>query len=194
MKNRRKKLIISAGLQFRYVGAVLFAMLFVSLLEGWIVYRSIWNELLTESRYSDWSPFLISVMKRADLAIIIGVGFSFILITFLSVLMSHKIAGPVYRLKQYLVEMAKGDLSFEMRLRSGDELADLAEEFNKMVRGLREIINTDRQKIGLIKKKIEEMLITLNQEPVSAQNQRLIIVNLRSLIIELKEVTSLIKI
>ncbi|MDD5259775.1 MAG: methyl-accepting chemotaxis protein [bacterium] len=194
VKNRRRRLIISSGLQFRYVGGVLFAMLFVSMVVGYFIYQNIWNVLLNESRYNDWSPFLNAVKDQTDRQIFFGVAISIVLMMIVSVYMSHKIAGPLYRLKKCFLDVAKGDLSFEMRLRKGDELMDLVDDFNGMLRNLKGMVDGDRQKVKDIQKKIEETLITINKPNISPQEKQQMEETLKTLILKLKEVGSQYKI
>jgi len=194
VKNRRRKLIISSGLQLRYVGGVLFAMLFVSLVVGYFIYQNIWNVLLNESRYNDWSPFLNAVKDQTDRQIFFGVAISIVLMMIVSVYMSHKIAGPLYRLKKCFRDVAKGDLSFEMRLRKGDELMDLVDDFNGMLRNLKGMVDTDRQKVRDIQKKIEETLVTINKPNIAPQEKQQMEETLKTLILKLKEVGSQYKI
>ena len=42
-------------------------------------------------------------------------------------------AGPVYRFEQTCKAIAKGDFSQRVRLRKGDQLTELQDEFNKMM-------------------------------------------------------------
>ncbi len=188
IKNRRKRLIISSGLQFRYVGGVLFAMLFVSLVVGYFIYQNIWNVLLNESRYNDWSPFLNAVKGQTDRQIFFGVAISIVLMMVVSIYMSHKIAGPLYRLKKCFLDVAKGDLSFEMRLRKGDELTDLVDDFNGMLKSLKGMVETDRQKARDIRQKAEETLITINQPNITPAEKQQMKETLKTLILKLKEV------
>src|SRR5262245_46973304 len=41
-----------------------------------------------------------------------------------SLVVSHRIAGPLYRLEKCVEQLALGDLSFQVHLREGDELQD----------------------------------------------------------------------
>lgn len=51
---------------------------------------------------------------------------------------SHKIAGPLYRLGRSVEGVGAGDLSFSVKLREHDELLDFAATLNGAVEGLRE--------------------------------------------------------
>lgn len=52
------------------------------------------------------------------------------------VVLSHRIAGPVYRLQKSLHEIRHGNLTYQIRLRRKDELGDLAFELNRMAQFL----------------------------------------------------------
>ena len=54
----------------------------------------------------------------------------------ISVLFSHRIAGPLYRLEKNLDAIASGDLTVSTRFRGMDQLSSLADEMNAMVRSL----------------------------------------------------------
>lgn len=53
-------------------------------------------------------------------------------------LLSHKIAGPLYRLEKTAEAVEGGALNFHVRLRAGDELQDVALAMEGMVQGLRD--------------------------------------------------------
>ena len=55
---------------------------------------------------------------------------------------SHKIAGPLFRFKQVVKELASGNFTNQVRLRKGDQLQDFADEFNEMLAAVRERIRT----------------------------------------------------
>jgi nitrogen fixation/metabolism regulation signal transduction histidine kinase len=66
----------------------------------------------------------------ALLLLVVGVGLIGIVVT-------HKIAGPVFKMKRHLREVADGRLIVPSALRKGDELVDFFETFDRMVKSLR---------------------------------------------------------
>ncbi len=58
----------------------------------------------------------------------------------LSLIASHRIAGPVYVLERSLMRLADGDLTQQVKLRKGDNFHETAEIFNLTVADLRERI------------------------------------------------------
>ena len=61
-----------------------------------------------------------------------------VLIGFMGIVVTHKVAGPVYKMKRHLREVANGRLQVPNRLRRGDELVDFFVAFEGMVLSLRE--------------------------------------------------------
>jgi len=51
---------------------------------------------------------------------------------------SHKIAGPMFRLEKELKAIGEGDLTKDIRLREKDQITDMAATLNKMVSSLHE--------------------------------------------------------
>ncbi len=62
--------------------------------------------------------------------LVLGVGFAGIVVT-------HKVAGPIFKMKRQIREVGEGKLKIPSKLRKGDELVDFFEAFEAMVRSLR---------------------------------------------------------
>ncbi|MBN2124598.1 MAG: methyl-accepting chemotaxis protein [Deltaproteobacteria bacterium] len=56
---------------------------------------------------------------------------------FFGVLVSHRMAGPIFRIRRVLREMAAGDLRGEVRLRKKDSFKNLAAEISELKKTLR---------------------------------------------------------
>lgn len=54
----------------------------------------------------------------------------------LTMIISFRIAGPLYKLKMMFLGLAQGDLSMQMHLRSDDQLKDLAQAYNEAINKL----------------------------------------------------------
>ena len=61
-----------------------------------------------------------------------------------SVLVSHRIAGPLHRFKQVFAELTKGNLSMDVDVRKNDYLRPEAEMMAEMVQGMRERVQSIR--------------------------------------------------
>lgn len=73
--------------------------------------------------------FLFSLASILVL-LVLGIGAAGIFVT-------HKIAGPIFKMKRHLHEVAQGELEVPRGLRKGDELVDFFEAFRDMVFSLR---------------------------------------------------------
>jgi methyl-accepting chemotaxis protein len=80
----------------------------------------------------------IERVRRRVVGIVLAAGLALGLSLFaVGIVLSHRIVGPSYRLKQLFWKVGRGDLSFTEKLRGGDELVDLFESFTSMVASLR---------------------------------------------------------
>lgn len=68
----------------------------------------------------------------------VSVGITLVFLFFYVTIASHRMAGPVFRIRRVLREMAEGDISGEVRLRKKDEFKHLAEEVDNLKSVLRE--------------------------------------------------------
>jgi len=66
-----------------------------------------------------------------------GLALMVLLIGLLGIYFTHKVAGPIYKMKRLLGQVGKGNLRVEARLRKGDELQDFFDAFAQMVANLR---------------------------------------------------------
>jgi methyl-accepting chemotaxis protein len=81
-----------------------------------------------------------------------GLTLMVVLIGLLGIYVTHKIAGPVYKMKRLLGQVGQGNLRVEARLRKGDELRDFFEAFTKMVASLRTL---EKQQLDYVDKAID---------------------------------------
>lgn len=81
------------------------------------------------------SDFILPLLILSCLAAIIVTGTLTIIIT---LLVSHRIAGPIYRLEKDVAEVAKGNMNVYFQVRKKDELKELAQALNQMLKVLRD--------------------------------------------------------
>jgi hypothetical protein len=75
--------------------------------------------------------------SQITIMLIMGVGLMIVLSGYL-VLMTHKVAGPLYKISAYFDRMRDGKLPKVWPLRKGDQLVDFFEQFRAMDEALRE--------------------------------------------------------
>lgn len=85
------------------------------------------------------------------------------------ILLSHRIAGPLYRFEKALEQLRDGDLTTTVRLRSTDQLFELQNSLNSF-------IETLAKRLSVIKTKLEEtqeLTHSKDADLVSKLNQKL---------------------
>ena len=104
-----------------------------------------------------------------------GIGGIILLFGALSIFITHKIAGPLYRLKKSLAMIVKGNLDVKVKLRKGDDLKDLAEHFNMLAEELSTFVNTVRVDYDLLSGYILELEREIDAKMLTEESGRALI-------------------
>jgi methyl-accepting chemotaxis protein len=102
------------------------------------------NSRLTIKSTAD---FILPLLILSCLAAIIGAGAVTIIVT---LFISHRIAGPLYRLEKDIAEVNNGNLNVEIRVRKKDELQELAKSLNQMLKSIRNTLSEVNKEIKSI--------------------------------------------
>lgn len=134
MKERRRRYLVKKGLQFRYLGLILAAIILPVLLISGCLYYLIFTLMAEQLAIPESIAYnLMPVFHKINAILAVGIPVIIAGLLILGIRISHKIAGPIYRMEKDLDEIAKGNLSLRIRLRRGDEFVDLAEKINKVL-------------------------------------------------------------
>jgi sensor histidine kinase YesM len=95
----------------------------------------------------------------------------------ISVFMSHRIAGPLFKLRKFMANASKGQIGEKLSFRKADYFREIALEYNGMMSGIRGIIDKNMEAVSAtiaqierakdhtsdpaIKKDLEDALTTL---------------------------------
>jgi methyl-accepting chemotaxis protein len=93
----------------------------------------------------------------------------------LSIFITHKIAGPLYRLKKTISEITKGNLDVKVRLRKRDDLKDLAEHVNMLADELKTFVNTVKADYDLLSEYIFELEREIDAKMLTEESGRALI-------------------
>lgn len=137
---RRRILVINRPFQLRfcvYISAWVAALCFIYPL----IVANLFDYF---ARYMQMDPghadvgVLFSTRKSVVTLLIVTEGVFLMLTFLLSVFMSHRIAGPLYKLRKNMDEFSKGNFDRKLAFRKKDYFPELAADFNQMVRNVRE--------------------------------------------------------
>jgi methyl-accepting chemotaxis protein len=92
----------------------------------------------SDQKLLDQQKALVRSQQKMLVALVGALAFLVVVIGMCGVWFTHKIAGPVYKMKMLLRQVGDGRLVFQGKLRKGDELQDFFEAFSSMVEKLRE--------------------------------------------------------
>ncbi len=191
-KHRRRTYLIKTGLQLRYMGIIITTMLMVAFGVGWIIYHTSWSKIANTPDLT--LDKLSMIFDSVNMILMQWIVVFIFIIAILSIFVSHKLAGPVYRLEETSKIIASGDLTHQVHLRHGDELGDLQEAFNQMSDSLRKMVATDREIIERLISAGNKLKETLNEKKQNPEAIEGVANDLYSIIEELRMVTSGFKI
>jgi hypothetical protein len=92
----------------------------------------------SDKKIADQQQALIRKQHTMLGSLVGGLSMMVILIGLLGIYFTHKVAGPIYKMKMLLRQVGEGRLVFRGGLRKGDELQSFFEAFQTMVEKLRE--------------------------------------------------------
>ena len=131
------------------------------------------------------ADFLLPVLFQTVAVVVVLIGLAAVGVT---LLVSHKIAGPLYRFQQVMKTLTEGDFSKDFRIRKLDQLQSLADEFNNMIRKTRGQLNLLRNNFVSLKSKLDD----LPESDVSSQ-KRTSLKELKSISDELNKIIKYFK-
>lgn len=161
-KFKRTKYLVSTKFQLRYVGIILLLMLVTALICSYIIYYTVM--VVMGEKLSNVYPQgrLIAIINIVNLKIL----FSLLLITpivaAVGIYLSHKIAGPIYRIEKFLDDMVLGNLGSRIVLRKGDELMSVADKINILNDSLRAIMGGQKSGMNKIVAELDELKAMIN--------------------------------
>ncbi len=120
------------------------------------------------------ADFILPVLIQTVLIVTVIVGLATIAVT---LFVSHKIAGPLFRFKKVMQELEGGDFSSDFHIRHLDQLQDLADTFNNTIKKIRERIQALKDGLKALKDKLD----SISENEISE--------NKRALLLELKKVS-----
>ncbi len=159
LKNKRRNYFIDKRFQsnfiFRFsllvaVGGILtIALLY--LLAGQSTTVTIIDSRVVVKTTADFIlPILIQTV--AIVTILVGLATAFV-----TLFISHRIAGPMYRFKRVIQQLIEGDFSAEFNIRSRDQLREIADLLNAMIRANKLELTKIRAQAILLKAKVESI-------------------------------------
>ena len=141
VKRLRWRYLIMPGLQIRYMGFIFWTLIVCAIVVGWDVYYTSGRIFISGSS----NPEMVNILDKTISLLFIKLWFYMCVVAIISLLVSHRIAGPIYRFGKSFESVASGDLTHRVILRRTDELQETAKSFNAMIETLQQKLKGDRE-------------------------------------------------
>ena len=132
---KRRNYFIKKDLQGKYIFSF-----FIFVVAGSIIFTLIFSLLSSNTMTIVYDNYKLQIGKTplmlmkeilsAQWIFIVAGGF---LVVILSMFLTHRFAGPIFRFEKSIEEMTKGNLNFRIYLRAKDEGKELAEKINILI-------------------------------------------------------------
>ena len=166
-KFKRKHYLVAKKFQLKYVGLILLLMFLTAALCSYVVYYT--SMILFGEKLANVYPQgrLVSIVRLINFRIMLSMILISPLVAVIGIFLSHRIAGPIFRMENFLGKLAAGDLtSGKLVLRQGDELTTLAEKMNYLAESLKATILEHKSRLGRVTKELGDLKNTAaRQDP-----------------------------
>ncbi len=155
VKRRWRNFLINKRMQLKYTLLVALIAAAVGIGLGSLAYRysrdqtqGLGTQLANDQGIDpELARDLMDLARQEDMHLALGIGVGVMLLVvavFLAgIVVTHRFAGPGYRMTRIMDEIGKGKLATSGALRKGDELQEVFDALNRMVDGLRRMQSED---------------------------------------------------
>lgn len=182
----RKRILIGRKLQFKYVSVILISVLVSCALIVLTVYFSCWS-LLAEKNTNDQTAAIIgNILDNINILLLFELPIVLVIAGLIGLIISHKIAGPVYRLEKVARDVSRGDLTSNVNLRRDDELKNLSDAFNSVIDNMQRLVKKDKKLIYELSHITNTLYANLKDKKINEEEALTLIRKLNDLVGELK--------
>ena len=133
---KRKQYLVDRAYQIRFVTRIFTVVLAVGVISSLLSTSLLWMNMYRPELGS--TTLLVGCLVAVAVTLLIELLIAIPIVFFLGIQQSHRIVGPMNRIKQTLEAIGKGDFSRRITLRKGDALEDLAKSINQMAESLQQ--------------------------------------------------------
>lgn len=129
----RKQYLIKKGVQLRFMIVIIVSMILIASVTWYSIYSAVMQTL-----YSQFHGENLALIKHAITYKLLMRSFLLIFaIAIISVFISHRMAGPVYKFEQTIRALSQGKEVEEIKLRKRDEFYGLATAINALINSMK---------------------------------------------------------
>jgi signal transduction histidine kinase len=158
LSNKRRNYFIEKKFQSQFIIKFCLLVVFGGLVTIALVYlfsRQATTVAIVNSRVvvRTAADFLLPILIQT---VAIAVTLTGLGVIFVTLLVSHRIAGPLYRFKKAMEGMERGDFSRGFTLRTHDQLQDVAVSVNQMLKSNRQQLGAIQEMTAVLKRNLDK--------------------------------------
>ncbi|MDA8130306.1 MAG: HAMP domain-containing protein [Elusimicrobia bacterium] len=135
-KFQRRTILIKKHLQYRYMSLIFFSVLLAFIVVGLDV---LWTVSKVVNEHPMMQPLLDEMAQMVPL-FALKIVMYMVMVLIVSAVISHRMAGPIFKFEKSCSTVADGDLTHRVYLREGDQLTELQDHFNNMTGAVNEVV------------------------------------------------------
>ncbi len=162
---KRKKYLVDKKFQLKYATNTLVFILIAFFIFTAVFYLVGFVPLLEKLKNVYPETRLFIILKGVYKNLIIAFLFLLAATFAFAIFRSHKIAGPLFRLKGHIHQMGDGDFSARVKLRKKDELIVLADELNRLSQNISLLIEEGNSIIRRMQLATDELHNKIKTKP-----------------------------
>ncbi len=168
-QNRRRNYFIKKGFQASFIVKFCLLLILACLIMSFVSYLFVGNTSTTSFEnlrftVKNTSDFMLPILISSGITAVVLVSIATIVIV---LFISHRIAGPLYRLEKSLEELGGGNLAVNVHLRQADEIKALADTLNRTMKSLKEPIAASKAKAEELEAEVASLKETLRKKGLS---------------------------
>jgi len=143
-KIRRRTYIVGGSYQIKHIVFILAVTLGFTLVSVLITYYAVYNVFIKALEQIYSQPYIQEILHILHINIAVKIALLIPVVIVIGIFLSHRVAGPLYRIGKSLDDMAQGDYSFIVRLRKRDEFKNLAAKLNNVIDSVKYFVGRER--------------------------------------------------
>jgi methyl-accepting chemotaxis protein len=191
---KRRIYLINKKLQFRYLFIILSIMLITVVTVYSTTFLIIWNNVINAFFLVPGAQKkLAEIFIRTSQIMVAPILLLTAVFSIAGIFLSHKVAGPLYRIERVAEELGRGNLDIKVKFRKGDELHDLADKLNLMIGGIKGMVFEDKKLVGSLHAIAEKLQQDVTKQKGLKNDVKTAIRKLNTIVQKLKKSTDRFK-
>ncbi len=172
MENKKKfrwHYLVDKKFQMKYAVVTLVFMFIISAVCGYTVYHTLWTQLGEKLAQVYPQARLVSILNVVKIKLAMQLILLVPVIALVSIFLSHRVVGPISKIKKHIKKLIEKDFSKEIHLRKTDEFRDIAELINKSTESVKQNLIKTKESVDKIKSLLKSATPQDNKRKVIQQ-------------------------